>query len=82
MKRAVFCLLLAGCGAQTVYRPVTVEVPMPVPCQPPAILHPVWPTESLSPHATILDQVKALLAENELRQAYEGQLEAALQACR
>jgi hypothetical protein len=82
MKRIVVCLMLAGCSTRTVYKPVTVEVPVPVPCQAPAVTHPVWPTQSLSGQATILEQVKALLAENELRQGYEGQLEAAIQACR
>jgi hypothetical protein len=82
MKRIVICLMLAGCSTRTVYKPVTVEVPVPVPCQAPVVLHPAWPTQSLSVQASILEQVKALLAENELHQGYEVQLEAALQACR
>ena len=82
MKRVILCLLLSGCSAQPIYKPVTVEVPVAVPCQPPVVTHPVWPTQSLSKQSALLEQVKAFLAENELRQGYEGQLEAALQACR
>jgi hypothetical protein len=74
-------VLLAGCSTHPVARPVTVEVPVPVSCRVPAILHPVWPSQALDGHEPLLDQVKALLAENELRQAYEVQIEAALQAC-
>ena len=78
----VLSLLLAGCSAQPIYKPVTVEVPVFVPCQPPIVAHAVWPTQSLSGQSALFEQVKALLAENELRQGYEVQLEAALQACR
>jgi hypothetical protein len=81
MKRLIFCLLLAGCAAQPVYKPVTVEVPVPVPCRVPVVLHPVWPFQALPAQAALFEQTRALLAENELRQAYETRLEAALKAC-
>jgi hypothetical protein len=81
MRNLIFFLLLAGCSTQTAYRPVTVEVPVPVPCKVPVVLHPVWPTQELAEKSTLLEQVKALLAENELRQAYEVQLEASVKAC-
>jgi hypothetical protein len=82
MKKILLCMLLAGCSTRTIVKPVTVEVPVPVPCQAPVITRPVWPTQDLTDRSTLLDQVKALLAENELRQGYETQLEAILQACR
>lgn len=82
MRKWSICFLLAGCCAQPVARPITVEVPVPVPCRAPVVVHPVWPTLSLTDQSSMLDQVKAFLAENELRQGYETQLEASLQSCR
>lgn len=76
------CALLTGCGSSGLARPVTLDVPVAVPCQPPVVTHPVWPTQDLTAASSMLDQVRALLAENELRQAYEVQLEAVSQACR
>ncbi len=82
MKKLVLCLLLAGCvSSGSVTKPVTVEMPVPVPCRAPVVLHPVWPTESLPENGTLFEHVRAMLAENELRQAYEIQLEAAIKAC-
>ncbi len=82
MKKLFFCLLLAGCAVSgPVTKPVVVEMPVPVPCRAPVVLHPVWPTESLPRNATLFEHVRAMLAENELRQAYEIQLEAAIIAC-
>jgi len=78
----VLLMALAGCAAKPVYRPVTIDVPVPVPCRAPEVARPAWPTQSLSAGSGLLDQVRALLAENELRQGYEARLEAALQACR
>lgn len=82
VQRFLFCLFLAACSAQPVVKPVKVEVPVPVPCHAPAVLHPVWPTQALDGQESLPAQIKAFLAENELRQAYESQMEAALAACR
>ncbi len=81
MKRLMACLLLAACSGQPLTKPIPVSVPVSMPCQPPVVTHPVWPTLELSVKSTFLDHVKALIAENELRQAYEVQLVAALKAC-
>lgn len=81
MRRLAVLLLLAGCSSQTIIKPVPVSVPVPVLCKPPVVSHPVWPTSELTKKSSILEQVKALIAENELRQAYEAQMEASLQAC-
>lgn len=80
----LFLLLsaLAGCSTSSVYKPVTIEVPVAVPCQTPVISHPVWPTEDLTDKSTLFEQVRALLAERELRQSYETKMEAAVSACR
>lgn len=82
MKALLLMLFLAACSSQTVTRPHVVHVPVPVPCQAPVITHPVWPTDDLGEKSGMLAQTKAVLAELELRQAYEIQMEAALQACR
>lgn len=82
MKKVLFCLwLLTGCSSQPLYKPVTVDVPVFVPCQIPVVTHPVWPTQDLTEKSTLQDQIKALLAENELRQGYEAQLEASMKFC-
>jgi hypothetical protein len=79
----VFCLLLSACAeTRTLYKPVAVEVPVAVPCEAPKIERPAFPVASLSPQSPLFDQVKALVAENELRQGYEAELEAAVGGCR
>ncbi len=73
------CALLYGCatmGAQG-----TVEVPVPVPCQVPNIKKPALPVDALTGVADIFTIVKSLWASDLLRQGYEQELEAALQAC-
>ena len=76
-------LFLAACAApQPIYKPVTVEVPVTVPCVPAAaISHPVWPTSGVKPNDALFTQARAALAELELRNSYEVKLEAAIKAC-
>ncbi len=81
MKFLIVLLLLAACSTQTVIKPIPVSVPVPVPCKAPVVSHPVWPTSDLTEKSSILEQVKALIAENELRIGYEAQLEASLLVC-
>jgi hypothetical protein len=72
------CLWLSGCATQQL---VEVKVPVPVECREPVPPRPTMPTEGLRPEAGLLDKVKALLAEIELREGYEVRLRAALDNC-
>jgi hypothetical protein len=79
---AAALLALAGCGTtQIVYRPVPVNIPVPIPCKIAPVEAPAWPTASLPPKASLFDRAKAVLAELKLRQGYEGRLAAAVKAC-
>lgn len=78
----VLSFALAACSSATVVKPVTVEVPVAVPCRAPEIVKPVFPTAELKPETDLFTATRAFLAENELRQAYEAQLEAAVATCR
>lgn len=63
-------LSVIGCATtKTVY----------VPCPPPKIEEPVWP--QVKPEDGIFVRVQALLAEREMRRAYEAELKAALGKC-
>jgi len=79
----IFLLILAGCSSDPViYRPVRVEVPIPVVCQAESIDPPRWPVQSLPAAASGFEILRALLVENELRKSYEIRLKAALDSCR
>jgi len=86
MKYFVTSMLVAtlfaasGCG-QTIYKPVNVEVPVSEPCAsvPPA--PPSWPTLALKKDAGMVDRVRALTAENELRKGWEKKLQASITGC-
>lgn len=69
-------LFLAGCATK---EPITIKVPVPVPCVTEQIKEPIYPT--VSEDAGIFERVKVLLAERELRKGYEAKLKAALAAC-
>ncbi len=75
----VFCLLLSGCGTQTIFTPQTVEIPVTVPCKMPKIEKPEFPP--ISAEDSLFTQAKGLLSEIELRKGYEVQLETAIAAC-
>ncbi|WP_295855903.1 hypothetical protein [uncultured Xylophilus sp.] len=81
MKSAIFCIaacaLLAGCGA-TLQR---FNVPVPVPCDTTEPARPVMATESLSTGTPAFEVTRAALAEIDRREAYEGELRAALASC-
>ena len=73
------CFLAAtGCATTT----HTVSVPVPVPCDPPKVDKPTLPIDALPTGSTIFDQVKALWATVETLEAYAGQLNVAIDACR
>ena len=59
-----------------------INIALPVPCQVSAPEPPVMPTESLAPGVPPFVLLRAALAETDRREAYEGQLVAALASCR
>ncbi len=70
-------LTLNACG---VPRPQTVSVPVPVSCVSEIPARPDFPAVNKADGLFV--RVQKLLAERELRIAYEGKLEAVLAACR
>lgn len=72
---------LTGCAAPRVELQ-RVSVPVPVQCQEPMPTRPVYPTEGLRPPVTLDAFAAAAMAEIERRAGYEGELVAALEACR
>jgi hypothetical protein len=79
--RSLLLLLLLGACASpvTVYKPVTVEVP--VPCDMPKVDHPAWATSLVPLNSRLFDKVKASLVELQQRAAYEARLQAAAASC-
>lgn len=73
--------MLAGCAAPRVELQ-RVSVPVPVQCQEPMPVRPSYPTESLRPPVTLDAFTAAAMAEIERREGFEGELVAALEACR
>ena len=69
---------LAACGVAPIQ---TVKVPVPVECSVEVPARPAMPTEALSPGVDLDRFSASALAEIELREGYEGELRAALQAC-
>lgn len=74
-------LVLAGCGT-TAERIVRVQVAVPVPCDVQEPARPMMDTETLPPGAGIDAMARAMRAEIERREGYEGELRTALRACR
>lgn len=89
MKRTLIAcavsLLVAGCATQpppqVIEKPVRVDVPVSVPCKITPVTRPVFAFGAALPSWGLYDKGRALLADREQRQAYEGQLEAAVRAC-
>lgn len=80
---ALFAAALSGCAADPiVVRTVQVKVPVPVPCDAPAIERPVYALETVDEGADVYELARAALAEIEQREAREIRLEAALNSCR
>lgn len=75
--------LLSGCNTiPTQPTIVTVEVPVPIPCNIKAPEVPSWPLQT-SPieEKNVYKNVQLALSEIELRKGYEGKLEAAIKEC-
>lgn len=77
---AAAALLLAGCD--TVPRVVQVPVAVPVACQVGEPARPAMGIDNMPIDAPIDDLVRNLRADHDLRDGYEGELRAALAACR
>lgn len=73
-------LLLTGCASTD--RLVQVKVPLPVACQVAEPARPMMDTDTVSLSASIDELARAMRAEIERRDGYEGQLRAALVACK
>lgn len=73
--------ILNGCAS---HPPAVLEakIPVEIPCEPPLIPRPAFAVDGLPLGAGIPAQMKALRAERKQRQAYELELEAAVEACR
>lgn len=76
----IVVLLLAGCAHQE--RIVEVPVAVPVACQVAEPLRPVLGIDTMPPDLPIDEQARNLRADHDLRDGYEGELRAALKACR
>ncbi len=73
-------LLLTGCAAfGTTTR---VEVPVSIPCRPPAIEAPSRPVDGLTSQANEFEFSRALWATLEVLEGYVQHLEAAIAVCR
>lgn len=70
--------LLIGCVAGPTQR---VSVPVPVECRVQMPVRPAMPTDSLEPGVEIDRFVASAAAELEIREGYEVELRAALDAC-
>lgn len=73
--------LLAGCGAVPP-NVVTVDRAVPVPCDVEEPARPVLAIDSLPEGLPVDVQARHLRADHTLRDGYEGELRAALKACR
>lgn len=89
MRRAITLipgtLALAALAACVGPRPDPVRIPVPVPCIEEAPAKPTYPVFYLAPGTGEMEELFArvqwLLAERELRMAYEAQMEAVIRAC-
>lgn len=75
---AGLCAVLAGCGVSPLQ---PVKTPIPVECRVQRPARPAMPTEALAPGVDLDRFAAVAMAEIELREGYEGELTAALDAC-
>jgi hypothetical protein len=76
-------VLLYGCDTPPIIKtiPIEVKVPVPVPCKISPVARPMMPVDELKKEDNLHTKTKSALAELELREAYEKQLEAAIKEC-
>jgi hypothetical protein len=72
------CAVLAGCGVAPLQ---PVKTPIPVECRVQRPARPAMPTEALAPGVDLDRFAAAAMAEIELREGYELELNAALDVC-
>lgn len=75
-------LALGGCAGTPPVELQKINIAVPVPCQVATPERPAMPTEALAPGAAPFVLLRASLAEIDRREAYEGQLAAALASCK
>lgn len=75
---AGLCAVLAGCGVAPLQ---SVKTPIPVECRVQRPTRPAMPTEALAPGVDLDRFSAAAMAEIELREGYEWELNAALDVC-
>ena len=81
MRYLPLLFLLTGCP-EIARTPVEVKMPIAIPChvEEPAVAQ--WPTLAIKRDAGMFEKTRTVLAELELRKAYELQLLAAIRGCR
>lgn len=72
------CVVLVGCGVASLQ---PVKTPIPVECRVQRPTRPAMPTEALTPGVNLDRFAAAAMAEIELREGYELELNAALDVC-
>ena len=72
------CAVLAGCGVAPLQ---PVKTPIPVECRVQRPVRPAMPTEALAPGVDLDRFAAVAMAEIELREGYELELNAALDVC-
>jgi len=75
---AGLCVAVAGCGVAPVQ---PVKTPIPIECRVQRPVRPAMPTQALAPGVDPDRFAAATMAEIELREGYELELNAALDAC-
>lgn len=79
LKYLLLGVVLSGCSTTAVK---TVEVPIPVKCNPPQIEKPAFQYPScVLPGESVFNMTRCVLSDIQLHLGYEQQLEAALVGC-
>ena len=82
MKRLSLLFLLAACATpEPVFKPVPVDVPIPVACAATPIAKPDFALSHVIKSDGLADKTKAALIELDQRKAYEAALESQLTLC-
>jgi len=79
---AVLFAAFALAGCKTMPELVEVAVPVPVACQVDEPARPALSIDTMPPGLPVDEQARNMRADHDLRDGYEGELRAALQACR
>lgn len=78
MLAAIASLALAGCGTTV---PSAIKVPIPIECRVQFPVRPAMPTEAIVQGVELDRFMASALAEIEIREGYELELRAAVNAC-